>query len=134
MKRIQNVTWALGLALLLGACSSSLNFQTSSVVPAASGKVDVQRDRNENYTVRVNVRNLAPPDRLTPPQPYYVVWMESKQGTTRKLGLLNPSSRQLKASLRTSVVEQPARVFVTAENSTDSAYPAGTEVLATNRR
>lgn len=134
MKRVRNFIFPLALAVLLSACASSMNFQTSSVVPAASGKVKVKRDKNRNYTVDVDVQNLAPADRLTPPQRHYIVWMESDQNTIRKLGLLEPSSNRLNASLTASAVAEPTRVFITAEGTPDIQYPAGTEVLATNRR
>lgn len=119
---------------MLGACTPNLNFVPSSVVPAASGKAQVKRDKNQNYVVKVNVRNLAPADRLSPPGRTYVVWSESDRNTIKKLGLLEPRSKNLTASLTTSTVADPNRIFVTAENSPEIQYPGGTEVLATSRR
>lgn len=122
------------LLLLLGSCTPSMNFLASSVVPAATGKVQVKRDKNQNYVVRVNVRNLAPADRLTPPGRTYIVWMESDRNTIKKLGLLEPRSKALNASLTTTAVTNPNRIFVTAENSPEIQQPVGTEVLATRQR
>jgi len=124
----------LVVALLLSSCTPSMHFLPSTVVPAATGKVQIKRDKNSNYIVRVDVQNLAPADRLTPPQRTYIVWMESGRNSIKKLGLLEPRSKNLVASLNTSTVTKPDRLFVTAEYGPDSQYPAGTEVLATGLR
>lgn len=120
--------------LFLASCTPSMNFLTSSVVPAATGKVQVKRDKNSNYQIKVDVQNLAPADRLTPPQRNYIVWMESDRNTIKKLGLIEPSSKNLKASLNATAVADPSRVFITAESSPETQYPGGTEVLDTQRR
>jgi hypothetical protein len=134
MKKATHTIFSLVLILLVGSCTPSMNFLSSSVVPAATGKANVKRDKNANYLIEINVRNLAPPDRLTPPQRIYVVWMESDRNTIKKLGLLEPSSKALNASLSTTAVANPNRIFVTAEGSPEIQYPVGTEVLATERR
>lgn len=130
---MKTIVSSLVLTLLLGSCTPSMNFLPSSVVPAASGKVQVKRDKNQNYVVKVDVRNLAPADRLTPPGRTYVVWMESDRNTIKKLGLLEPRSQSLDASLSATAVADPGRIFVTAEDSPEAQYPGGTEVLATKR-
>lgn len=122
------------ILLLLGSCTPKMNFTTSSVVPAATGSAKVKKDKNNNYVVSVNVMNLAPPERLNPPQQVYVVWSELAQNSVKKLGLLKPSSNALKASLTAPAVSKPVRVFVTAEREADIQYPAGAEVLATSRQ
>lgn len=130
---MKTIVSTLVLTLLLGSCTPSMNFLPSSAVPAASGKVQVKRDKNQNYVVKVNVRNLAPADRLTPPGRTYIVWMESDRNTIKKLGLLEPRSKSLDASLSATAVADPNRIFVTAEDSPETQYPGGTEVLATKR-
>ena len=108
-----------------------MTFLSSSVVPAATGKVQVKRDKNTNYVINVSVQNLAPADRLKPPQRAYISWMESAGNSVKKLGLLEPSSKNLDASLTATAVASPDRVFITAENSPETQYPGGTEVLTT---
>lgn len=134
MKSVRLTVLPLALALFVGSCTPSMNFLSSSIVPAASGRVQVKHDKNENYLIRINVRNLAPADRLSPPQRTYIAWMESGRNSIKKLGLLEPRSKALEASLTTTSVEPPDRIFVTAESSPDTQYPDGTEVLATKRR
>ncbi len=134
MNYVRLVIAPLLLALLVGACTPSMNFLASSVVPAATGKVQVKRDKNDNYVIRISVQNLAPADRLSPPQSTYIAWMESDRNSIKKLGLLEPRSKNLVASLVTSAVAAPNRVFVTAESSPDVQYPGVNEVLATQRK
>jgi hypothetical protein len=134
MKTSGQPIFALLMALLLASCTPTLPFLASSTVPAASGHVQVKRDKNENFLIKVNVRNLAPANRLTPPQRNYIAWMESDRTTIKKLGLLEPRSKALEASLTTTAVANPDRIFITAESSPETQYPSGTEVLATKRR
>lgn len=134
MKLVKLIVFSSVTALLLNACTPSMNFLTSTVAPAATGKVQVKRDKNENYRIKVDVRNLAPADRLTPPERTYIVWMESGRNDVKKLGLLEPRSKALEASLTATSVESPDRIFITAEGSPDTQYPGNTEVLATKRR
>lgn len=138
MQRIKWIALSVTMLLLLESCSPKLTFTSSSVVPAATGQVKVKRDKNNNYLVNVEVMNLAPADRLTPPQQAYIVWMDSDQNSVKKLGLLSPSSnllsKALKADLSATAVAKPTRVFVTAERTPDIQYPAGIEVLTTNRQ
>lgn len=138
MKTLTITAFTLLLAFALESCTPKMNFMASSVVPAANGEVKVKKDKNDNFVINVDVLNLAPPDRLTPPQQAYVVWMEASQNVTKKLGLLKPSSgvlsKALKASLSAPAVSEPVRVFVTAERDAEVPYPAGIEVLTTSRR
>ena len=133
MKKSALLLFAVGLTAALGACTPSMNFLPSSVVPAATGKVQIKRDKNENYLIKLNVRNLAPADRLSPPARTYIAWMESGSNSIRKLGLLEPKSRNLEAALTATAVANPERIFVTAENGPDVQNPGGNEVLATRR-
>lgn len=134
MKPIRSVILFLTLALLASSCHSSMNFLASSAVPAATGKVQIKRDKNENYLIKITVQNLAPANRLSPPQRTYIAWIESGRNSIKKLGLLEPRSKNLDATLTATVVDSPSRIFITAENSPEIEYPNGTEVLATNRR
>ncbi|MCC5613339.1 hypothetical protein LC612_43350 [Nostoc sp. CHAB 5834] len=134
MKKVRTITIPLLLAVFMTACTPSMNFLASSVVPAATGKAHVKRDKNENYVVKIDVQNLAPADRLSPPQRTYIAWMESDGNTIKKLGLLEPRSQRLNASLTTTAVAAPSRIFVTAESGPEIQYPAGMEVLATQRK
>ncbi len=129
----------LGILLLssffmLTSCAQKAAFQRSSVVPAAEGSVKVKQDDNENYNIKVKIRDLADINSLDKSKETYVVWMETRQGTTENLGQLR-SSRGLFTGQRTASIEtvssfQPVRVFVTAEYGRNIQYP-GKEVIMT---
>ncbi|WP_460671992.1 hypothetical protein [Larkinella ripae] len=108
-----------------------MTFRTSSVAPAATGAINVKKDKNKNYIVKVNVRNLADPKNLSPAKKTYLVWMESKENSIKKLGQLTPSGKALQADLSTTTVTNPDQIFITAEDNTDIPYPDGPVVLTT---
>ncbi|MEJ7588034.1 MAG: hypothetical protein WKI04_10790 [Ferruginibacter sp.] len=50
-----------------------MTFATSSIAPAATGKVKIKKDDNDNYAIDVTVPHLAPHYKLPPPRETYVV-------------------------------------------------------------
>jgi hypothetical protein len=125
--------------LVLFSCSSCAKksaFLTSSVVPAARGDVQVTKDNNKNYVVKLDIVNLAEPARLQPPKLLYVVWMVTDQGLTRNIGQINSASRafseKLKADFQSSSAYKPVKIFITAEDDANVQYPNSTVVLATS--
>jgi hypothetical protein len=125
------------MLVLLASCSSTESFLNSSVVPAATGKVKVKQDGNENYVIKVQIDDLADVERLQTSKDTYVLWMETDRGTNENLGQLKSSSgflsKQNVASLETVSSFKPVRFFVTAENGVNVRYPDHLEILKTNR-
>lgn len=125
------------LVFLLASCSKKISFQTSTVVPAAEGSVKVKKDKNNNYSIDLNVIRLAEPKRLDPPKNTYVVWMETADNGFKNIGSLNTSSsmfsKTLKSSLETVSAFKPVSVFITAEDNSNIQYPGYQVVLRTNR-
>src|SRR5688572_22828427 len=72
----------------ISSCARKANFNASTVVPAAEGKVKVTKDKNNNYVVDIDVNNLAEPSRLAQPRDVYVVWMETEKNGMQNLGQL----------------------------------------------
>ena len=128
---------AIIIVLPFTSCSRKMTFLNSSVVPAAQGSVKVKQDRNKNYVIKVEVRDLADVSRLQPPKKTYVVWMETDQGKTENLGQLLSStsfmSNQMKGSLETVSSFNPAKIYITAENDAGIQYPGRQIVLSTAR-
>jgi hypothetical protein len=126
---------AASLLLLLNSCSRKLAFYESPVVPGAVGKVKVNKDRNNNYSIEVNTTHLAEPQKLQPPQSSYVVWMETEQNGMVNLGQLKSSSgilsSTMKGSLETVSSFKPRSFLITAENSPNIQYPSNYVVLRT---
>ena len=133
MKTIKHITISLGIAITLSACTPKMVFTTSSVVPAASGTINVKKDKNENYTLKVNVHNLAESKSLTPSKGSYLVWMKQNDRSVKKLGQLSPSGKTLTASLSATAVAKPQEVFITAEDNAEILYPAGQTILTTEK-
>jgi len=135
----KKLTWIAAVLLFVSlslACSKKVHFATSTVVPAAEGTVKVKKDKNNNYGVDIEIRNLAEPKRLPQPQNVYVVWIETENNGVQNLGRLNTSSgllsNTLKASLTTVTPYKPTRIFITAEDEATVQYPGNYVVLNTS--
>lgn len=122
---------------LISSCSRKVNFQTSSVVPAARGNVKINRDDNKNYTIELRIQDLAEVDRLQMAKESYVVWMVTDNEETKNIGLLNSSSgilsNKLKAYFETSSSTRPRQIFITAEEDASVQYPGSRIILSTDR-
>ena len=124
------------LLFSFSSCAVNSKFLDSSLVPAAQGKVKVNRDKNLNYDIQVKVSGLAEVERLQTSKNNYVVWMLTDQGKTENLGQIKSSSgmfsKKLEASMQTSSSYKPAKIFITAEDNTDVQYPSDEVVLTTD--
>src|SRR5690606_29028400 len=104
-KKIFSGILIITLMLLMASCSSSEQFLNSSVVPAATGKVKMKQDGNQNYVIKVQIDDLADVERLQSSKDTYVLWMETDRGTNENMGQLKSStsflSKQHGASLET---------------------------------
>lgn len=125
------------MLLLFSACATKAPFQYSAEAPAARGNAKVKKDGNNNYTISVEIVNLAEGSRLVAPKTAYVVWMTSGSNSTPKnLGKIESSSsmlsKTLKASFETVSSEKPNRVFITAEEDGNTTYPSSSVILTTN--
>lgn len=117
------------------SCAKKIIFQPSVAVPAATGKVKIKKDDNNNYSIILNVQNLADAKRLSPPQNTYVVWIMTKERGVQNIGQIKSStgflSGKIKASLNALSPFKPTRVFITAEKNSDVLYPGSQEILTT---
>lgn len=136
---VRSLLVLMATIVLLGAtsCSKKIAFLSSSVVPAARGDVKVKMDDNQNYVIKVEIVNLAEPERLQPPKSMYMVWMLTDQNLTKSLGQIKTDdgtfSSTLKASFETVTTFKPKKVFVTAESDSNVQYPDRTIVLTTSQ-
>jgi hypothetical protein len=121
----------------VSSCSKKVNFQTSSVVPAARGNVKISRDTNKNYIIRLHLSDLAEVDRLQMAKESYVIWMVTDNEERKNIGLLNSSSgmlsNKLKANFETSSSTRPTQIFITAEEDASVQYPGSRIILSTDR-
>lgn len=113
------------------SCATTVRFPVSRVAPAAEGAVKINKDKNNNYQITVNIKHLANPDRLTPPRNIYVVWAETEEGITKNIGRLM-SNKSNKGSMKTSTPFNPVRIFITAEDEGTVTFPGNQELLRTD--
>ncbi|MBN1926561.1 MAG: hypothetical protein JW798_12075 [Prolixibacteraceae bacterium] len=130
---------ALSMVIMIFAissCSTQTAFLASSVVPAAQGKITIKDDSNKNYAIKINISNLADPQRLTPPKNVYVVWILTEDNANKNIGQIITSSSsaegKLKASFETVSSFKPSKIFLTAENEADAQYPYSEVILTTD--
>lgn len=126
---------ATGL-LFLNACSKNISFSPSSVVPAAEGSIKVKKDKNDNYKISLDVKNLAKPDRLQPSRTTYVVWAVSSDNRPDNIGQLKASGGDttIDGELETMTPFKPERFFITAEDQGNAQYPNAQVVLKHRRQ
>ena len=134
-KNIYAVAAMLMIILLLTSCSRKIYFQPSAYVPAAEGAVKIRKDNNNNYRVKIFVRNLAASKRLESPRDNYVVWSETESNGIKNIGQIISSkklfSKKLSASLTAVSSFKPTRIFITGEDNGNVQYPGFQTVLTT---
>jgi hypothetical protein len=102
-------------------------------VPAASGTVHAQRDKqNGNTKLDIKVNNLARPSSLTPPSTTYIVWVRPNGGDAVKEGSIGVDDKHLNGELHVVTVSKDFDVFITPEQSTTVTTPSSMEVLRTH--
>ncbi|RTY87307.1 hypothetical protein EKM02_10350 [Flavobacterium sp. RSP49] len=130
-----------GLAILMllsiSSCGKNIAFQNSIVVPAANGAVNVTKDSNKNYLIKIKISDLAEVNRLQPSKNVYVVWMETDGDNVRNIGQIKSDSgflsSKLRATFETVTAYKPSKVFITAEDDGDVQYPGMQMILSTNQ-
>ncbi|HBG23772.1 MAG TPA: hypothetical protein DEO54_07050 [Rikenellaceae bacterium] len=139
MKKINLILMLLAAFIILiptNACAQRIKFSKSTIVPAAEGAVKVRKDKNNNYLIKVNIDNLAAPERLTPPRQAYVLWMITEDNMPKNIGKIKVATKflssKLKASFETVSSIKPLRIFITAENDASVQYTDYEVILTTN--
>lgn len=127
--------FAITMVIPFTSCAKKIKFYNSTVVPAAKGYVKVKQDNNNNYTVKIEVSDLAEVDRVQSSQTTYVVWMETDEGNAENLGQLKSTSgflsKRHSASLETVSPYKPVKIYITTENGTNTQTPGEQIVLST---
>lgn len=131
-----NYAVLLAMILFFTGCGKKFVFNNSAIVPAAEGSIKMKKDKNENYAVKLSVKNLAPADNLIESRNTYVLWANTKGNGIKNLGQLKNEtglfSKGLKSELNTATPFEPESFFITAENKADISYPDGQVILKTN--
>ena len=132
MKTASAKRWAALLLLLGGAAAcgaASRELVTSAAVPAAVGKVNARLGDNQNTTLEVEVKHLAPPGRVAPGAKIYVVWVRpSGEGAIQNVGALR-LNEELEGKLTTVTPFREFTLWVTPETSPLVQAPTNDPVM-----
>lgn len=135
-QKIFIVLAAIIAVFCLISCARSIAFQPSSVVPGAEGSVKVSKDNNKNYNIKIDLSNLAAPNKLEPSKSMYVVWMDTDNNATKNIGKINTSTGmfggKMKSSFQTVSSIKPTKIFITAEDDAAVQNPGAQVVLSTD--
>lgn len=101
----------------------------SSQVPAARGVVQAQSTKNGNMQLDINVRSLAHPSALTPPEQSYVVWVQPSGQSPINEGALKVDDKE-QGELKVETPYKDVQVFITAEKYAQLKMPEGPTVLS----
>jgi len=119
------------LALGVTAWAKTYTFQATSIVPGATGSVDVKADKTGGNTMMtIKVDHLARPTLLTPPANEYVVWIDPEGGAPQNQGVLQVSDNE-KGELKMTTSASKFKVLVTAEMEAHPKTPSNRVVLQT---
>ncbi|WP_199739573.1 hypothetical protein [Flavobacterium sp. LS1R10] len=137
LKKIFMGGLAMLMLLSISSCGKNIAFQNSIVVPVANGSVNVTKDSNKNYLIKIKISDLAEVNRLQPSKNVYVVWMETDGDIVRNIGQIKSDSgflsSKLRATFETVTAYKPSKIFITAEDDGDIQYPGMQMILSTNK-
>lgn len=120
------------LAIWPWSSGKTYHMAAATTVPAASGTVHVQRDKNNGNTkLDIKVRNLAKPASLTPSESVYIVWVRPDGGVAVKEGAIGVD-KNLNGELKVATTSKDFDIFITAEQSEGVTMPSDVEVLHTH--
>lgn len=101
-------------------------------IPAAQGAVKTKDAKNDNKQLIVQVKHLAPADKVAEGATTYVVWAQPEGvKQPQNIGALKVDNK-LNGSLTTVLPYESFKVFITAEKSAGVTSPSGDTLLAAN--
>jgi hypothetical protein len=130
--KVFTISLFIMIAFWFTSCSNKAYFLQSSVLPAATGYVEVSRDKSENYIIKVDIKNFAGAERLDKANLTYVVWMETARDAAVNIGRIS-TNNSLNASFETKSSFRQVKVFITAEEQENALYPDPMVILTTER-
>ena len=128
MRRVSFMILVSSLVLCVSVWAGEIPLVASSLVPAATGKVSYEHDRNGNIKFRISTEHLAAPERLTPAKNSYVVWIKPSDGQPQNAGVLRVNN-DLEGSFSTTTPAKAFDILITAEDNPSIAQPMGPEVF-----
>jgi hypothetical protein len=118
----------LGLALV-GCGPTPIKLANSPLTPAASGQITTEESGNGNLRLKIEVKHLAPPEKVDPGARIYVVWVEKAGAPPQNVGALEVDA-DLTGRLDTVTPFHHFNLMITAEEGPATMSPGGPRVLA----
>jgi hypothetical protein len=127
MRKVYVICLVLALFCTIAEAAKKFPMTASSVVPAARGQVEIDKDKNGNTRVNMKVEHLSNPQNLTPSAAVYVVWLQDRGGNPENQGQLKVD-KKLKANFESVTPSKTFDLLVTAEQDSSAKSPGGPEV------
>ena len=120
----------LALAFALTGCGPApIKLINSPVVPAATGEITTAEGDNGNLQLEIDVKFLAPPEKVAAGASVYVVWLEQVGAPPQNVGALRVGEDR-RGSLHTVTAFHRFNLMITAEANSTTAVPTGPRVLS----
>jgi hypothetical protein len=119
---------AVVLAVGTVGWAKTYHMSATNIVPGAAAELNVEKEKNGNVQVDVNVKHLAKPGLLTPPANSYVVWFQQQGSAPQNQGELKIGN-DLKGELKSTTSLVNFNVFVTGETDPRAKTPSNQLVL-----
>jgi hypothetical protein len=124
--------WILVLAAC-AACGGPLRYQTASTGKAPGADAEIEADVSEQQgqtRLTVSVKNLPPPDRVSPDGQHYVAWYRpGPKGVWQRVAALAYEAEAREGTLVCSVPEKQFEFEITAEPAIHVASPSANVVF-----
>lgn len=122
------VLLSVALATPIGAVTLQLG--SSTEIPAARGAVRLKHTKNGNVEIKLRVKHLAPPGRITPGADVFVVWVRglAPGAEAQNLGALQVD-KNLSGKLTAVTSMSSFDLFLTCEQSQTTTAPSYPELL-----
>ena len=112
------------------SAAGTLPLGSSSEIPAAAGQVQLKHTKNGNVEIKLSVKHLAPPGRITPGATVFVVWARglAPGAEAQNLGALKVD-KNLNGKITAATAMSSFDLFITCEQAQTATFPAAPELL-----
>jgi hypothetical protein len=128
MRKLSAICLTIALLCTVAYAAKKFPMTAASMVPAARGDVEIDKDKNGNTRLKMTVQHLAPLENLTPRAAAYVVWFQERGGNSGNQGQLKVD-KNLNGTFETVTPMKSFDVFVTAEQDANAKEARGPQVL-----
>lgn len=115
------------IILFLSSCANKVLFQTSTVVPTASGELSIKEVDDDNYLIEADIQYLTEPTNIDDGKPFYVMWVKDRD-EVENVGILHLND-DMDATILAQTELDPERVMITVERNPETSEMGDLVVL-----